>query len=124
VPELSGQPLRLVGIDPFAEPPFRDYFAPAARGPTSGSLDANALTTFLTEPNSVILSADAAAGAGVALGDTLTVDVPGGRSPARVVGLLRPADDVTRRALGGILFTDIASAQEMLGLRGRSATST
>jgi len=118
VPALGGQPVRLVGIDPFAEPPFRDYFAPA--GGTNGSaLDPSALTAFLTEPNSVILSADAAAANGIALGDTLTVDVAGRRIPARVVGLLRPADDVTRRALSGIVFTDIASAQEMLDLRGR-----
>ena len=119
VPELSGQPLRLVGIDPFAEPPFRDYFAPAAGGANGGSLDASALTTFLTEPNSLIISADAAAEAGIALGDTLTVNVAGREIAARVVGLLRPADDVSRRALGGIVFTDIASAQEMLDLRGR-----
>ena len=114
VPELGGQPVRLVGIDPFAEPPFRDYFSAAG-----GQLDAAALSRFLTEPNSVILSADAAAANGIALGDTLTVNVAGRRIPAQVVGLLRPADDVTRRALGGILFTDIASAQEMLGRRGR-----
>ena len=119
IPQLSGQPLRLVGIDPFAEPPFRDYFAPAAGGAAGGALDANALTTFLTEPNSVILSTDAAAAAGVALGDTLTINVAGRTVAARVVGLLRPADDVSRRALGGIVFTDIASAQEMLDLRGR-----
>jgi putative ABC transport system permease protein len=117
VPALSGQPLRLVGIDPFAEPPFRAYFAPG--GANGGTLDATALTTFLTEPNSLILSADAAAAAGVALGDTLTVNVAGRQIAARVVGLLRPADDVSRRALGGILFTDIASAQEMLDRRGR-----
>jgi putative ABC transport system permease protein len=55
----------------------------------------------------------------VALGDTLEVDVSGRRVAARVVGLLRPADDVSRRALAGVVFTDIASAQEMLDLRGR-----
>jgi putative ABC transport system permease protein len=115
VPQLGGQPVRLVGIDPFAEPPFRDYFSTTG----SGSLSPDALTTFLTEPNSVILSADAAAANGVALGDTLSIEVNGRRVPARVVGLLRPADDVTRRALNGILFTDLASAQEMLDLHGK-----
>ena len=115
VPQLGGQPVRLVGIDPFAEPPFRDYFSTTG----SGSLSPDALTTFLTEPNSVILSADTAAANGVALGDTLSIEVNGRRVPARVVGLLCPADDVTRRALNGILFTDLASAQEMLDLRGK-----
>ena len=51
VPQLGGQPVRLVGIDPFAEPPFRDYFSTTG----SGSLSPDALTTFLTEPNSVCL---------------------------------------------------------------------
>jgi len=123
VPELGGQPVRLVGVDPFAEPPFRDYFSTAPRdgGATTGggALNADALTAFLTEPNSVILSARAAAANGIALGDTLTVDVDGRQLRAHVVGLLRPADDVTQRALTGIVFTDIASAQEMLGMVGK-----
>ncbi len=32
VDSLGGQPLRLVGIDPFAEPPFRSYFEGSSRG--------------------------------------------------------------------------------------------
>ena len=131
VPELGGQPVRLVGVDPFAEPPFRDYFNTGAGGASAGRADAaattggggelnpDALTAFLTEPNSVILSADAAAANGIALGDTLTIDVSGRRIAAHVVGLLRPADEVTRRALGGIVFTDVASAQEMLDMVGK-----
>ena len=66
-----------------------------------------------------LVSRTAAAANGVALGDMLSIEVNGRRVPARVVGLLRPADDVTRRALNGILFTDLASAQEMLDLRGK-----
>uniref|UniRef100_UPI0035AE0046 FtsX-like permease family protein n=1 Tax=Promineifilum sp. TaxID=2664178 RepID=UPI0035AE0046 len=115
VPELGGQPLRLVGIDPFAEPPFRGYF----NASSESGLDPAALTAFLTEPNSVILSGAAAEASGVALGDTLTVEVGGRRAATRVVGLLRPADSVTERALSGILFTDIASAQELLDMPGR-----
>ncbi|CUS03512.2 conserved membrane protein of unknown function [Candidatus Promineifilum breve] len=114
-PALGGQPFRLIGIDPFAEPPFRDYFA---AGQATG-LDLNALTALLTEPNSIIVAGDTAAAAGLALGDTVTLDVAGRPTPARIVGLLRPADDVSRRALAGILFTDIASAQEVLGMVGR-----
>ncbi len=112
---LGGQPFRLIGIDPFAEPPFRDYFA---AGQAAG-LDLNALTALLTEPNSIIVAGDTAAAAGLALGDTVTLDVAGRPTAARIVGLLRPADDVSRRALEGILFTDVASAQEVLGMVGR-----
>jgi len=114
-PALGGQPFRLIGIDPFAEPPFRDYFAPEG----DEGLGLDALTTFLTEPNSVVLARETAEAAGLALGDSLALDVAGRPVAARIVGLLQPADDVSRRALAGLLFTDVASAQEILGMVGR-----
>jgi putative ABC transport system permease protein len=114
-PQLGGQPFRLIGVDPFAEPPFRDYFAPDGQS----AVDAASLTAFLTEPNAVILSRTVAEAAGLALGDTLSLDVNGRSVPARIVGLLQPADSVSERALQGILFTDIASAQELLGMADR-----
>lgn len=114
VPELDGQLMRLVGIDPFAEPPFRDYFSPQGE---SGGLEG--LVAFLTVPNSVILAQDVADGFGLALGDTITLDRSGQFTMAQIVGLLQPTDDVSRRALAGILFTDIASAQEILEMNGR-----
>ena len=46
---LGGQPLRLVGIDPFAEPPFRSYFA-SAEAEGFGSV-----IPFLTEPGAIII---------------------------------------------------------------------
>jgi putative ABC transport system permease protein len=116
-PALSSQPLRLIGVDPFAEPPFRSYFAPSQG--EGEALGVDSLTTFLTEPNAVIIAQDAADTAGLALGDTLTIDIGGKLVPARIVGLLQPADNVTRRALQGIIFTDIASAQEMLAMPGK-----
>jgi putative ABC transport system permease protein len=116
VTELGDQPLRLIGIDPFAEPPFRSYFAPA--GEDSG-LSLDGLTAFLTEPNAIIVARETAERAGLDLGDGVTIDISGRLYPARIVGLLQPADAVTRRALAGIIFTDIASAQEMLAMPGR-----
>ena len=38
---------------------------------------------------------------------------------SKVVGLLEPANSLTRDALSNVLFTDIASAQEILGMQGR-----
>lgn len=110
---LGGQPLRLVGIDPFSEPPFRSYFT------TTGSEGFSGVIPFLTEPGAIIIGENLAAANDVSLGDELALDLAGKEIPVHLVGLLRPADDVTRRALNGIIFADIASAQEMLGMVGQ-----
>lgn len=114
VPALGNLPLRLVGIDPFAEPPFRSYF-----GGQDDRLAEDSLSLFLSEPNTIFLLDSLAAGYGVELGDTITLDLAGIERPVRVVGLLAPADAANRQALENILFTDISSAQEILGLTGR-----
>ncbi len=111
--ELNNQVMRLVGIDPFAEPPFRSYFQ------TNGQPDIASLSTFLTTPNAVIISQEIANEAGLALGDTLTLNRSGQHIPATIVGLLQPADTVSQRALNGIIFTDIASAQEIFEMQGK-----
>lgn len=113
VPRLGDQPYRLIGVDPFAEPPFRSYLGgdQAAGGEGLGAL--------LTRPGSVLAAADVARRHGVALGDTVTLSIAGVARSAQVVGLIEPADDLTRRGLDGLIFTDIASAQELLGMRGR-----
>lgn len=120
-PELGSQPLRLVGIDPFAEQPFRDYFSPVGNAPVNNqaTMDVQGLAAFLIIPNSIVLSRDAAEAAGIGLGDPLTLEANGRAVTAEVVGLLQPDDAVSRRALENILFTDIASAQEILNMDGR-----
>jgi putative ABC transport system permease protein len=112
-PDLGNQPLRLVGIDPFAEPPFRSYFAGSSEEGFAG------LVPFLTEPGAIIIAQELANNHGVQLGDELTVELAGQPLPVHVVGLLQPADDATSRALNNLIFTDIASAQEMLEMVGR-----
>jgi putative ABC transport system permease protein len=111
VDELGGLPMRLVGIDPFAEPPFRSYF--------DGEGGMELITAFLSEPGSIVVSETVAARYGATLGQYLILDNAGQRHPARIVGLLNADDDVTGQALEGILFTDIASAQELFGMQGQ-----
>ncbi len=113
IDRLGGQPLRLVGIDPFAEPPFRSYFAS-----TSGE-GFDGIVPFLTEPGAIIISDVLAQANDVALGDALALDLAGNEVPVHLVGLLQPADDVTSRGLNGLVFADIASAQEILGMVGQ-----
>lgn len=111
--ELDQRPLRLMGVDPFAEPPFRSYLA------TQEGVPVGQLTRFLVEPNTVLLSEDLARRYRVTVGDRLTLRVGPERKTVQVVGLLRPTDNLSRRALEGLLLTDIATAQEILDRRGR-----
>lgn len=111
--DLDRQPMRLVGVDLLAEAPFRNYFRD-----TNGQGIA-AITAFMTQPNTVILGQDTAQRYGVAAGDTLTLTLAGQPVQAQVVGLLQPANGLTREALSNLLFADIATAQEVLGMAGR-----
>lgn len=111
--DLDEQPLRLLGVDPFAEPPFRSYLA----GQSGVPIDA--LTEFLVEPNTVLLSEDLARRYRIDVGEQLTLRVGPARQAVRVVGLLRPMDNVSRRALQNLLLADISTAQEILGRPGR-----
>ncbi|GIK73960.1 MAG: permease [Chloroflexota bacterium] len=113
---LDGQPMRLLGVDPFAEAPFRSYLGPGdqAQGPA-----ASYLTELMVQPNTVLLSTEVAERYGLAVGDTLTVRHGANRIDLTIVGLLAPSDDLSRRALDGLLATDIATAQEVLGKVGR-----
>ena len=51
--------------------------------------------------------------------DQLTVRAGGVRQRLSIIALLEPADALSRRALDSLLVTDIATAQELLGLTGR-----
>lgn len=114
--ELDAQPMRLLGIDPFAETPFRSYLGTMDQRQTPTP---DYLTPLMVQPNTILLSAEVAERYGLAAGDTLTVQVGSRRQLLTIVGLLAPSDDLSRRALAGLLLTDIATAQEILGRVGR-----
>ncbi len=104
---VEGQPLTLLGIDPFADAQFRGYTAVAA---AAASLDA-----LLTVPGAAILAAATADSLGLAVGDDFEVVVGGISKRLVLVDLAEAADARTERAVRGILLTDIASAQELTG---------
>lgn len=112
VNELGNQPLRLVGVDLFAESPFRNYFSNVG---SSG----NGFVRFLTEPNTIVLSKETADRYGIHLGDALHLDLAGQSKTVKLVGTVATSDSLNRRALSNFLFADIATAQELLGQVGR-----
>ena len=68
--ELDTQPMRLLGVDPFAEPPFRAYLGP---GDQSQAPAAGFLAELMVTPNTVLMSSDVAARYGLESGDALTI---------------------------------------------------
>lgn len=102
--------LRVLGIDAFLERPFR---------PALGFGDPGAPSAVaLLEPGTAVLPAALAASLGSAAGDMLAVEVAGVPRSLRVVGLLDPADALSRRALADVVIVDVGTAQAIFGVAG------
>jgi len=111
-PDLDGQPLRVLGVDPVAEAPFRDYFG------GQGSFDAD-LSRFYTEPNAVLIGPGLAELHGLQLNDTFRLQVNDRIETLRIVGILQPVDEGNRRALDNVLLMDVGHAQTLFANAGR-----
>ncbi len=105
--QQPGRVLQLLGVDVFAEAPFRSELASRA-GFGPGRL--------LTEANSVLLTSRVARRLQAAAGDTLAVLVNGAQTELSVLAVIGPEDT----GLGGLdlVVSDIATAQALLGQRG------
>ena len=110
---LGEQTFTLIGVDAFSEAPFRTYLG--GQGAASGQN----LTRFIAERNAVLISAEISTASNLDLESQFELIVNGIPQTVTVVGIIDPADDLTRRGLQGLIFADIASAQEMLGMTGR-----
>ena len=109
--QLGDRPLRLIGVDLIAEPPFRNYF---------GDLDGETttkLTTLLFEPNSVILSEGLAHEYGLVPGDLINIRSGTENVAMRLAGVFSSGRDA--QGLSDFLLTDIATAQETVGTPGK-----
>ena len=113
-PQLGGEVFQLLGVDPFAEVPFRDYLSSA-----QGVQSISALTAFLTRPGAVILSQETGDRFGLRIDDVIELDIDGQSRPAWIAGFLKPSDDLSRRALSNLVLADIATAQELTGRIGK-----
>ena len=109
------QPLRLLGVDPFAEPPFRNYLSTIEVIGENDISAFEALNRFIAEPNTILISQTLADDISKQPGDSLTLRIDGNLVEARIIGLLRPNDRLSQQALDNLLLTDIATAQEITG---------
>lgn len=109
------QPLRLLGVDPFAEPPFRNYLSTIEVIGENDISAFEALNRFIAEPNTILISQTLADDISKQPGDRLVLSINGNLVEVRIIGLLRPNDRLSQQALDNLLLTDIATAQEITG---------
>ena len=104
--EYEQRPLRIMGVDLFAETSFRDY---AGRGlPFDPDFQ-----QFFTEPGMAIIGADLASANMLEPGQTLDVQVDDRLETITILGV------VSTLGSSDVLLMDIAAAQELLGSLGR-----
>jgi putative ABC transport system permease protein len=111
---VHGQVLQLVGIDPFASAAMQGSRQALPADPAAGTTLA-ALRRWFLERGAVVMAAGTARQLGISVGGALTVSIGGVRHTARLVGLLRD----NRPGDATLVLTDIAQAQQWLGLAGR-----
>ncbi len=119
---LDEQPLRVFGIDPFAEAPFRNYLAADGEidtGSDDPDEDIIALGRFLIEPNTILIGENLAERYGLRPGDTIEALYGDEIHTLTIIGILLPADNISREALQSLIIADISTAQEILDLNGR-----
>lgn len=112
---LVHKPVRvftLMGVDPFAEGPFRPYLS-SVNEKLSGSIRA-----FLTQPSSVMISAPTAAQLGIKSGDTATIKIGGSYRKIHIIGLINPENERSRNIMESLMLADISTAQELLNTPG------
>lgn len=107
-PEAPDRPLRILGIDPFSEAPFRPWL--------SFEVDA---TRLLSEPGAAFLATSTAEVLGLVLGDPIPLRLSTGGGGLRVAGVFTPTDPLAAQGLRDLLIVDLAEAQELLGVVGR-----
>ncbi len=120
-PQLGNVPFTILGIDLFAEAPFRSYLG------SGDGASTESVAGLLLVPGSVLLSSQTAERYGLhpcptqSLDETcqLVLSVNGESLTVHLTGLLDPSDDLSRRALDTLMLTDIATAQSLGGTGGR-----
>jgi putative ABC transport system permease protein len=106
-----GTTLHILGIDPFAEGPFRDY----TRGKGAGA----EIPRLLSRAGAVMLLEETANRLAIPRNGTLPLQVGLDSRSATLSGFLWPGEEVTRQALETTAVADISTAQELLGMTGR-----
>ena len=109
----DGVALRVLGIDVFAEAPFRPRLERSAVA--RGTL----LTRLLTTPGAVLIGEETATRLGVGVGDRFSIIINGRRHTLELLAMLDTDDALASASLSDVVVTDIATAQALFDRVGR-----
>ncbi len=110
--DLDRQPLRLLGVDPLSEGPFRGHLG-------DGLKTQPGLARFIADDRAVLLGAGLARRHHLGIGSPLRLQVEGRIETVHVMGLVHPGGDAIGAALDGLVLLDVGAAQRLLRMRGR-----
>lgn len=110
VPEMDGRWMRILGVDPFTETDFRNYF-----NGNQGTNQTETFTTVIMQRQHIVLGRHLAEEYQLSSGNSLTLDVGGEKNKMTIAGLLDANSRFAEKALNGLILMDIATAQELLG---------
>ncbi len=102
------RPVRILGVDPLEEGPFRDFFE-------AGMIADESLTRFYTQDGMAIVSEQFAAQAGLQPGDGFRVQVNDELAEVEVLGILTTEEGQRNPLPDDVLLMDVAQAQELMG---------
>ncbi len=109
---LPNDSFKLIGIDPFVEKSFQSAWQQQYS-------DVGFLARLIAEPGTALISEQTAARLHLKVDDEITVKTGNGEHRLKIIALLSPPQAISEQALSGLIITDIATAQEVLGLFGR-----
>lgn len=105
--------VRILGVDPFSEEPFR----PASNIKSEGTQSVGRFEDWIVRDDGCVLPATLATKRKLKIGDAFELAVSGRRHTLRVIGTYAMEDNST--AADDLLFMDIAAVQERFGLLGK-----
>lgn len=114
-----GTTLRLLGVDPYAESPFRDHLRIRGRRDRDRRANGELLRRLVTEPGTTVLSPATAHRLGIRPGQDLMLQIGTRLGALKSIGLIEPEGGEGQSGLDDLLIADIATAQTLLGMAGR-----
>jgi putative ABC transport system permease protein len=110
--DLDRQPLRLLGVDPLSDAPFRDHLG-------DGSLTEPGFARLFVDAKAVVIGSALADRYGLGLGSPLRVQVHDRIEALEVAGIAHAGDPDQDEALETVVLFDVGSAQQLLEMGDR-----